>query len=199
MPRIEEDTPLITNREGWLMELARQVEPIFKGFSVKPYRISCGWPCRGGLGATAYIAGECHPIETSQGGVFEIFINPRVANPLLVGGTVCHELAHVVAGTKAKHGKGFVRICNHVGLTSGKPKSVMPGPRLNDRLQRIVEKLGEYPHKAMVPQFKPKKARTSASLICPSCGCTLTISLKWLELAGFPKCACGTEFQQKEE
>lgn len=185
------------NREAWLTELAAQVVPLFKGFVLKPYRVTCGWPCKGALTRRARRIGECHALESSKGGVHEIFVSPLIDTSAEVAGVVCHELAHVVAGIPAAHGSKFVTVCRSVGLTSGKPTSVMPGPVLAEQLQKIITKLGNYPHTALVPRASVvSKPATSTGLACPACGCRISISLRWLDEAGAPTCACGTLMEQ---
>lgn len=187
------------NREGWLTELAKQVEPIFRGFTLPKYRLTCGWPCKGALASKGTRVGECHAIESSKGGLHEIFISPLVAEPLEVSGIVCHELAHVAAGIKAKHGKGFVRVCRHVGLIKGPPTSVMPGQRLNDRLKGIIDKLGLYPHSVLSPVTIKKEVKVSSVKLVCVCGCWVRMPPKMLEEIGPPVCACGSEFGPEEK
>lgn len=185
------------NRESWLTELGKQVEPLYKGFNIPGrYRLTCGWPCRKGLGKRSRVIGECHAAESSKAGIHEIFISPLLDQPLEVAGTVCHELAHVAAGIKAAHGKGFVKVCQHVGLTKGKPTHVMPGARLNEKLQQVVERMGEYPHQAIVPVYREvKKQRSTVTVLCSECGCKATMSAKWLTSSGLPTCGCGQPMQ----
>jgi hypothetical protein len=179
------------NREDWLTEMGKRLEVFFKGMRLDPYRVTCGWPSVGGTGHKARRVGECHGAESSKAKVYEIFISPVLENSLEVGGTLCHELAHVAAGIGAKHGPEFASVCKHVGLTKGKWTSVMPGVRLNDSIRRVVNSLGEYPHRAIVGVLKEKKPRTTVGLECGECGCKVTISLKWLEESGSPVCGCG--------
>jgi hypothetical protein len=186
------------NREGWLTTLAQQCEYLFKGFEIKPYRITCGWPSRMPLGRTRRAIGECHSHKTSKGGYHEIFISPLLDKPVEVGGTVVHEMCHVVAGIDAKHGHGFVKVAKHVGLTKGKPTSAGPGQLLEDRLVKLVDALGEYPHSGIKPILKEVKPSGSISLECPECGCRCSMSFKWLEEAGLPICGCGAGFQLRE-
>jgi hypothetical protein len=181
-------------REEWLSELAKCVHPAFKGFAMAPYRLTCGWPCRNGLGRRRRAVGECHARESSKGGIHEIFISPVLDEPLEVAGTVCHELAHVAAGIKAGHGKGFVKVARHVGLTRNRPTSAMPSAVLESRLRKILGPLGPYPHSAVLPALKPVKPRTSVKLTCPSCQCVVTIGILNLKSAGLPTCGCGTLF-----
>ncbi len=77
------------NREGWLTEVAKQMEPIFSGYKLPAYRVTCGWPCKNALGARTKRVGECHGVASSTGGNFELFISPLLADPLEVSGT--HE------------------------------------------------------------------------------------------------------------
>ena len=183
------------NREGWLTELAKCVEPVFAKFyiSKKKYRIVCGWPCRGATGVKRRVVGECHSVESSKGGIREIFISPLLDKPLDVAGTVCHELAHVAAGHKAGHKSGFVKVCRFVGLIKGRPREVMPGNELNETLNKLIEKLGPYPHIGMQLTVKEVKPSKDITLECSSCGCKLRITLKWIEEAGVPYCGCGTK------
>ena len=186
------------NREAWLTELAAQVKPLFKGLAMSPYRITCGWPSSGGLALKNKVIGECHSNKSSTDGVYELFISPTIDQPLQVGGVVCHEMAHISAGTEAKHGRKFVSVCKHVGLTKGKPTSIMPGDKLNEKLSKMIEKLGAYPHKAMNPyKLKPIKEKTQVRLYCQNkdgCDCSVVISVKLLEECGLPTCRCGSEF-----
>ncbi len=188
------------NREGWLTELAKRVEPVFATFKMDPYRVSCGWPSCKGLAGKGRVVGECTAKEASKAQVCEIFISPLLDKPLEVAGTLCHELAHVAAGVYAQHGKDFVRVCKHVGLSKGKPTTVMPGDRLNDRLARIIEVQGAYPHQRIQPVLRRvERSNTTAKLVCTGCGCRLYMSRKWLENAGLPRCGCGGEVVDAEE
>lgn len=190
--------PILKWREEWLYELSRAVSPIFKGWPMMPYRLTCGWPCRNGLARKRRVVGECHALESSKGGLHEIFISPVLDEPLEVAGTVCHELAHVAAGIPAGHGKGFVKVCRHVGLTKNRPTSAMPGEILLGRLRRWVEPLGAYPHQAIAPAQRPAKPRTSVKLACTSCGCACTMGIKWIAEVGPPTCACGAPMKPAE-
>ncbi len=75
-----------TNREGWLTELAAQVRPIFTGFEIGPYRVSCGWPSERALGKKSRVIGQCFACRVSKGGIFEMFISPLLEKPIEVAG-----------------------------------------------------------------------------------------------------------------
>jgi ribosomal protein L44E len=179
------------NREEWLTTLAKQVENVFKDFTLSPYRLTCGWPSTGGLSKNTRV-GECFGPKSSKAKVFEIFVSPLLDKPLEVAGTVCHELAHVAAGIEAKHGKGFIAVAQHIGLTKGKPITAMPGKALNRHLDRIIEGIGDYPHQAIITSVKIKlKVKSTVKLVCPKCGFSVTASLKKLDdVPTYPTCGC---------
>jgi hypothetical protein len=187
-------------REEWLTQLSQMVLPVFKSWNMAPFRVTCGWPCKGGIARRRKVVGECHALESSKGGVHEIFISPALDQPLEVAGTVCHEMAHVAAGIKAGHGQGYRKVCKSVDLTKGSPTNASPGPVLTDRLHRIVESLGDYPHMALVPVVKlVKRPKTAVTLACLNCGCRVRISLKWLDEVGPPMCGCGGSMNLRED
>lgn len=146
---------MMMNREAWLTELAFLIEKeVFCNYTLAPYRIACGFPSKGGAWRHGRRVGECHSLGSSQGNVHEIFISPVLANPLTVAGTVTHEMAHVAAGVAANHGKDFVRVCEHIGLTRGKPAGLMPGPELTEKLSQLLRRLPNYPHQALMPVLR---------------------------------------------
>jgi hypothetical protein len=131
--------------------------------------------------------------------VYEIFISPLLDDSLEVAGTVCHELAHIAAGIEARHGPLYKAVCHHVGLTQNKPTQAKPGKHLNEKLAKIIDSLGKYPHQAMAPKLKmverkPKTLRVE----CVKCSCPATLQLKWLEISGLPTCGCGGLMQSVE-
>jgi hypothetical protein len=188
--------PVLTlNREAWLNELSKLIHPLFKGFTMRPYRLTCGWPCRGGLGRRRRVVGECHALESSRAGVHEIFVSPTLDKPTEVAGVVTHEMSHVAAGIEAGHGKGFVKVARHIGLTKGRPTSALPGPRLGEKLARFVHSLGTYPHDAVLPALKPCRPRTTVTLSCSGCPCKVVMGLKCYQEVGAPTCACGRKLE----
>ncbi len=191
------------NREAWLTEMARLIEPLFGGMrnAIKPYRVTCGFPSKCATSPKARRIGECHGAKASGDGVHELFISPTLEEVVDVGGTVAHELIHVAAGLEAAHGRKFVAMGNRIGLTQGKATSLSPGKDMADTIRKFGEKLGPYPHKALSVSSKPKGAPTTEKLVCTECECSITISFKWLTEAGFPTCGCGGEmtFFNKDE
>jgi hypothetical protein len=133
------------------------------------------------------------------GDTFEVFITPVIDQPLEVAGVLCHELVHVVAGTKAGHSGEFIRLSKLIGLTKGKPTAALPGQLLSEKIQRAIEPLGAYPHSRITPTYtKVMKDKKDTSLTCEECGCKVRMSFKWLETAGVPTCCCGGTFMARE-
>lgn len=183
------------NREGWLTELARRIqEQVFRDFTVPKYRVTCGFPSKNALNVKRRRVGECHAPTVSSDGTHEILISLVLDKPVEVGGVLCHEMAHSVAGIKAHHGKDFTAVCRHVGITADKPASAMPGEYINKQLTTWTEELGPYPHKAMTPAHAAKTTtprQKSVKLGC-RCGCLISIQPDILSEFGPPLCACGS-------
>lgn len=186
------------NREAWLTEVGVQIQPYFKGYKLSPWKVTCGWPSRAALSKNK-IVGQCFGAESSAAGVFELFVSPLLEEPNEVAGTLAHEMAHVAAGIKAAHGPVFKKVCLYVGLTKGKPTSASPGGAFEEAVRRIVEKVGPYPHRKMIPTVRESKVPTSVRIECERCGCCATMSLKWIGQAGLPTCACGGKMEREEE
>lgn len=182
------------NREAWLTEMAEACRPLFGARKLGSFRVTCGWPCRMATSPTRRRVGECHGPGSSQDGRFEIFISPVLHVPLEVAGTVCHELAHVGAGIDAGHGPQSRKLCRYVGLTKGRPTSVGPGPVLDEKLRKIADRLGPYPHSPMRPTERPKTSAPNVTAMECECGCRISMSKKMLTEYGPPKCACGRRF-----
>lgn len=185
---------LVVNREHWLTLCAKGAELFFQGYKIPKYKITCSWPSQNALGVRRRRVGECHNPQLSVGGIYEIFISPLLSDPMEVAGTVVHELAHAIAGTEAGHGPDYAKVCRAIGLTKGKPTCAMPGPVLESRIKKVIAPLGEYPHPGMKLPEKERKPKKSLTLECASCGCKISMTLKWFLESGAPTCACSTEF-----
>jgi hypothetical protein len=187
------------NREGWLTIVGRKLEEVFTEYKFPPYRVTCGWPSHGAIGKKT-IVGQCFDVQCSKDGVHEIFISPLLDKPLEVAGTLGHEMAHCIAGIKAAHGKKFIAICNELGLTKGKPFTIMPGKKLEEKIQKIVDAVGAYPHSALTPVAKQiVRAPSIQKLVCNTCSGSATIPMKQF-VAGRPvTCFCGQKMFPKSE
>ena len=162
-----------TTREAWLQDGVRHLEPIFAkaGYVIPPVRVSCGFPASSSPRTTL---GQCWPRERSGGGVNEIFISPKLDDPVTLLDTLVHELCHAVDDCHSGHGEDFKGICQAVGL-EGPARMAHASEALQVRLMTIGQKLGPYPHQAIV--FPPPRAsnlsRNKAK--CPQCGYEVTL------------------------
>lgn len=188
------------NREQWLTEVSRLLEPVFvrRGVAIRQkYRITCGWPCRNGLSVRRRTIGECHSGSVSGDKVSEVFISPTVDKPIVVAGVVCHELIHVAVGTKEGHRGKFRTAAGFLGM-SGKLTQAVPGKQLEEEIAKLIEPLGDYPHKAMnVPPRLAARSIPLMRLVC-ECGVTIRISREDFNRMGYPTCGCGESFAEKE-
>ena len=174
-----------STREAWLQDGVRHLEPIFAkaGYAIPPVRVSCGFPASSSPRTTL---GQCWPRERSGGGVNEIFISPKLDDPVTLLDTLLHELCHAVDDCHSGHGEDFKGICQAVGL-EGPARMAHASEALQIRLMTISQKLGPYPHQAIV--FPPPRAsnlsRNKAK--CPQCGYEVTLLKRWASY-GAPIC-----------
>lgn len=171
-------------REQWLNSAVEVLKPIFteKGHLVPKVNVSCGFPS---TGKDRHI-GQCWAKETSEADVNEIFISPKLDDPVAVLDTLVHELVHAVDNCKNSHGAVFKKIALSVGL-AGKMRQAAAGEKLKARLKEMAIALGEYPHKKLkfytkIPTYKPRPRA-----VCKDCGYQLNIQKKWLHY-GPPLC-----------
>jgi len=79
------------------------------------------------------VIGQCWSTQSSSAGVNEIFISPKLADPVEVLDTLTHELVHAVDNCKHKHGKEFKAIAKKIGL-EGKMREASAGAQSIDPL-----------------------------------------------------------------
>jgi len=187
------------NREQWLTEIADRIAPYFKrkGYFPQAYRLTCGWPCRGALAAKNRRLGECHSSASSSGKVREVFVSPLVDDGSKVAGIVAHELVHASLDAGVGHKGPFVQAMRHLGFV-GKPTCTVPGKDLTERLAKIIEEIGAYPHQALRPAARVVKTGTTVRLVCGECGCKVSMSRSWYDRAGAPTCGCGAAMETVE-
>lgn len=160
-------------REEWLEEAIRQFRGVFETHGLAlPSRLhlSCGLPSKGALSETRRCLGECwHPIASADG-VHQIFISPLIEDGLGAAGVLLHEAVHASLPPDAKHGPQFKAACGKLGLTSGKPKSASPGPELTKTLEDVIlNRLGKYPHAALIPPGKKEGEKGKGRMLKISC------------------------------
>lgn len=205
----------MNTREEYLVAAVEELRPWFTKakLDIPPVKVSCGFPSKSPLKNL----GECWSAECTFDGTRHIFITPTHKDAAESLGTLAHELTHACLPDDAKHGPKFKDAMKAVGL-EGKAIHAGPGPELQLFIEKIVEKLGDYPNPTLKPKMKSKKERAegkkSFKLFCPrkrngdkSCLLTektaggdysVTVSRKMLKLA-FPVCVCGAEMEMETE
>jgi hypothetical protein len=182
-------------REDWLNDLTHQLAPDFATIgaplAVELIRVSVGFPSRRGLSARNRIVGQCWPVTASKQGFHEIFGNPLEGDGLEAAAILTHELVHSAVGVQAGHKAPFRRAAVAMGL-EGKMTATIAGPRLAERLNSAIAKIGAYPHAALDPKLSGIKKEGTRLLKaeCPECGYIVRLTRKWADV-GMPTCACG--------
>lgn len=189
----------IINREHWLNELVKRLEPMLSEHGHKlptKWRISCGFPgTRARPSAkNAHRIGECWGADASEDNTHEMFVSPLLSDPIKVAETTYHEILHAALPPGTGHRGPFARLAKKVGL-EGKPTATHAGEALVAQLTVIIEELGTYPHGALDISTNRKTRNPLLKTICPECGYIARITRMWLDEAGTPICPqCHAEF-----
>lgn len=171
---------------GWLNRAMRELSGMCSqvGASVDPSRYAASI----GYGPHGRSLGVCDP---SHG-----FIRPTLGDPVTVLADLLHGMLHAGVGTSSHTGE-FTKAARSLGLMGGGPHKrqwgkAVAGTELQTALREIADELGEYPHK---PIAEPTKQATLMRKVwCPSCGCIIRTSDRWLNMYAFT-CPCGTKMQ----
>jgi hypothetical protein len=203
-------------RQEWLEKGVKLLRPWFKdvGYPVPDnVRVSVGWP-RGAHGRGRAI-GQCWYAEGSDDKHHEIFVSPELgnsnrkgfdkkANAVRVLGVLAHELAHSVAGPKAKHKKPFKEVATAVGL-EGKMTATTEGPIFVEQALKIIDKIGTFPAGKLNAIQLEKQTTRMIKCECAECGYVARTSRKWIKESGAPHCAVkahgrmGTDYEPEED
>lgn len=172
------------NREQWLTEVAKALEPIFAehDYSLPPYRVSCSWPARSALSAKNRRIGECWSPDASADATTEMIISMGIDDHIEVTATLVHEMVHAAVGVEHGHKAPFKRCATAVGLI-GKMTATTAGPELTERLNAIMVKIGPYPHARIDASTKPKQTTRLVKAQCGQCGYTVRVTRSWIEIA----------------
>ena len=181
-------------REAWLVRLSDLMRAEIEtraGLTFPPYRVTCGFPSRGGeLGRKTRVRGQCWAAEASEDQHAEIFISPVEDDRDIVAAILAHEMIHA-ALPQAGHGKAFQVAASKIGHVAPFTSSA-PTPAFMAWAGPLLDRLPAYPHRrlnALVPVAQPKKQ--SARLLkaeCPECGYTVRVTRKWVVEVGPPHC-----------
>lgn len=168
---------VIPTREAWLLRAARLIhtEILLNRKIQGGYCISVGFPKgRHGRGRAV---GQCWPPADSADGKAHIFISPDRGPEETEGvlATVLHELVHAEVGCAAKHRGEFIKVARAAGLTKPWTQS-NPSEELTACLNTLAEKLGPYPHGALVPKKIAKPPGSRLRLWECDCGVKVRVA-----------------------
>lgn len=192
----KETTVTDTNRETWLIKAVDALRPLFAevGEEIPTVRISVGFP---GGGSAKKRIGECWAPAAASDEVSQLFVSPILDDAARVLDVLSHELIHAIDRCESGHKGRFTKIAKGIGLT-GKMTATVASPELKEKLDAIVEELGEYPHAAISlggATSGPKKQTTRMVKIeADCCGYTVRTTQKWID-QGMPSCPCGNEMR----
>lgn len=163
-------------REAWLQAAASFLcdHIAARGLPRVTVRVSCGWPVRGGIARRRTVIGQCFPPALCTDGTPQIFISPRLADSVVVLGTLLHELLHASVGCQFGHRKEFSQAARKVGL-AGPPTATVVGDALRPLLLFYIERVGPYPHAAIT--VKPK-AKVGSRMRLYECGCKPPVKVR---------------------
>lgn len=188
-PRRGRPMASLGEREAWLERAVALLAPLLVAagaakLAPQSVRVCAGWPStrKGGR------IGECWSPAAAADHRAQIFVAPVLADGLTVLGVLAHELIHAAVGLKAGHGPAFRAVAVALGLT-GKMTATTVGPELAPKLERILRRLGAYPHAQLNPAKSGRKVQSTRMLKCecPACGYTVRTTRTWAEM-GLPEC-----------
>ena len=175
-------------KENWLTDAVRELENEFKTENLimpDKWRISSGFPSKGGLAAKKRTIGQCWSPLASKDGTTEIIISITQDEELKILGVIAHEMCHAVLGIEAGHGPKFRKLATDIGLT-GKMTATEESDIFKGRVSVILDRLGVFPHAALDHTKGAKKQTTRMiKVACQNddCGMIYRTSRKWTELA----------------
>lgn len=199
---IEKSPPKHKTREQWLEAAVKEITKLFVkvGYEVPTVRVSVGWP--GGRGKKANVIGQCFSTKSADDSVSQIFVSPAVSDPLAAVVVIAHEMIHAIDDCENGHKKKFIEIAKAIGFT---PKwTVATADTITDdfkaKLEKVVEKLGTYPHAAINPTKRPIIQRTYMRKVVspedPDFFVRMTIGK--IEEYGFPRDPWGNEMELED-
>lgn len=200
--------PVSATREAWLRKVGAAMVPHIEAYATTvtgkkakfgKWRVSCGWPSKGGLpGNKRRVRGQCWDKSVSGDTTAEIYISPVEAKAAEVADILAHELIHALLGCEVGHKAPFPQIAKAMGL-EGKATATVGGPQFWAWAGPIVKAAGPYPHSALTPRMGDKVAKTYLiKAEAPCCGAVLRLTQKVIDGSGLPFCGCSGETVQYE-
>lgn len=189
-------------REQWLEAAVKEIsKSIFapKNIEVPAVRVSVGWP--GGRGKKQGVVGQCFASFSATDKVAQIFVSPAVDKTQNVLATLTHELVHAVDDCKSGHKKDFIKIAREIGFEAEWTSSENRTDALTEKLVKLAEKLGEFPHAAIRQEERPSVQKTyMLKVLCPHDeDYFVRMTQKKLDEYGAPICPCHNAEMEVEE
>lgn len=187
-------------REGWLRAAMAQLdERFFKpGDHTLPEQlyVSIGWAKNPGKGDAI---GQCFPPAWSVGEkTVNMFICPRLTDPVQVLGVLLHEMVHAAVGCEHGHKAPFKNVAMKEFGLKGKATATYAeeGTECHTKLAEVAEALGPYPHVGMVARKKSSRGSMGGWVRLMSTNeetYKVLVSPKQLEEHGYPVDPWGDE------
>jgi hypothetical protein len=163
-------------REQWLERAVDVIRAsVKKTVVVPPVKVSCSWA---GGGDSNKRIGECWPKAASQADINEIFISPKIEDPVRVVGILAHELAHAVIDCKHGHKAPFVAAATKLKC-EGKPTQMVPPIEVSQAwADKVIAKWGPFPHRTLDKTKSPVKKQAARMIKCQcnECGAVWRMS-----------------------
>lgn len=113
--------------------------------------------------------GECWSTSASDDKETNaIFITPHENDSLRILDVLTHELIHAYDDNESGHRGRFALLARAVGLT-GKLTATTAGPELKQKLEDIIDALGEIPHHKLDQSTRPKQSTRMLKIECEQC------------------------------
>lgn len=191
-------SPIVT-REDWLNAASVLIADVLRdraGLTMPKYRVTCGWPSKGGTGGKKRVVGQCWNPDASEDAHAEVFISPMEVDPVTVVAILAHELIHAGLPKGTGHKGPFVKAAKAIGFIAPFTQLVMTDD-LTAWASDVVEALPPYPHARLNPgaegDKKPQKNRQMLAT-CEeifdgdACGYKVRLARKWIVDVGAPIC-----------
>lgn len=197
-PRREPAAPTspIVTREDWLLAASVQIESVLADLAeleLDKYRVTCGWPSKGGAGGKKRVLGQAWNRAASADDHGEVFISPMEDEPRTVLAILAHELIHIALPVGTGHKAPFVKAARAIGFAAPFTQ-LNPTDDLWAWADPILASLPAYPHAKLDPssaEGAPKKQTTRMiKAVCTEddCGYTARLTRKWIDALGAPIC-----------
>lgn len=189
------------NRETWLEKGVEELsKSVFKPVGLTIPKVAVTLSLMAGKVQTANrkkigAIGQNLPQSMSSDGICNIFMSPTFfhrGNSSRVLDVLAHELIHAIDNNKSGHGKPFRDMALKIGLT-GKMTATIATPELKAKCDKIVKKIGKFPHGKITINHVPQKVR-NIKVECECCDFSFRTSRMNIKQMSSHDClSCGTE------